>query len=129
MTLRKLCPKGMLSKAEVQFLKGEKRVSGSYRRKIRERIRAKARSLRDELSIMALDPEIRPILGEALGLPSVTEIRHVTENRHAKTLELAGPAVSAPIWVRVHTENGEFAYSVRFFDSIIHFRVWWISEI
>jgi hypothetical protein len=46
MTLRKLCPKGMLSEAEVQFLKGEKRVCANYARVLRYRIRAKARTPR-----------------------------------------------------------------------------------
>jgi hypothetical protein len=36
----------MLSKAEVQFLKGEKQVSANYARVLRYRIRAKARTPR-----------------------------------------------------------------------------------
>jgi len=74
----------MLSKAEVEFLRGEKQVSGGYRRKIRERIRTKFQSLRDELAVIASDPEIGPILEEALSQPSVMEIRHVTGNCHAE---------------------------------------------
>jgi len=32
----------------------------------------------------ALDPAVQSVLGEALTPPSVTEIRHVTENRHVE---------------------------------------------
>jgi len=80
----------MLSRAEILFLNGEKQVSESYAHKLRERIRTKAKKLPEELAVMALDPKVRLILDEAFGRLDMTEIRH------AKTEELAGPLVSIP---------------------------------
>jgi hypothetical protein len=56
----------MLSRAEILFFRGEKKVGKDYERMIRGRTTAKIRQLREELAILASDPKTRPVLEEAL---------------------------------------------------------------
>ena len=66
MTSRQPSPSKMLSRAEILFFRGEKKVGKDYERMIRGRTTAKIRQLRKELTILALDPKINPVLEEAL---------------------------------------------------------------
>ena len=65
MASRELGPIDMLSRAEIDFFRGEKKVGKDYERMIRARVAAKIQRLRGELAILTLDPEIRPVLEEA----------------------------------------------------------------
>jgi hypothetical protein len=53
------------SLAEIDFLRGEKKVGRDCERMIRARVAAKIQRLRGELALLALDPKIRLVLEEA----------------------------------------------------------------
>ena len=123
MALRKLCPKGMLSKAEVQFLKGEKQVSANCARVLRCRIRAKARTPRE----VSDDPGTW-LAAHSLGLITekcngITEICNDIGSDYSK-IEGIGRArrFPHPNGFESTTQNDESAVFVRFSDPIAYFR-------
>jgi hypothetical protein len=119
----------MLSKAEVQFLKGEKQVSANYARVPRYRIRAKARTPR----AVSDDPETWQA-AHSLGL--ITEKRNgITEfcnglrsgNSENEGIGRARRYPS-PNGFESTARNDESATFVAFFNLVVRFRIQKVIE-
>jgi len=79
----------LLSKSEIQFLKGQKQVSKSYERKLKYIIRKKVESLEDELPLVARLFDIDDLIRNISNSNQPTNKYHLDNNNIARATEFS----------------------------------------